>query len=152
MGHNQIFDLKDPMSSKDYKSYVLRAQKVEELVEKLNNLQEEAGSLRTNKVTSGVASKLTKIKVVRKNIARSMTIINEKKRDEIKKLWKSRSALKAYNEENKTNYRYSDKPLACRERKTRAQRRALTKRQRNLKTLRQHKQAVNFPRRNYALR
>merc|ERR1711939_6051 len=152
MGHNQIFDLKDPMSSKDYKSYVLRAQKVEELVEKLNNLQEEAGSLRTNKVTSGVASKLTKIKVVRKNIARSMTIINEKKRDELKKLWKSRAALKAYNEENKTAYRYSDKPLACREKKTHARRRALTKRQQNAQTLRQRKQAVNFPRRNYALR
>merc|ERR1711998_702600 len=144
MGQNQIFDLQDPTSSKDFKVYVLRAQKVDEIVEKLNNLQEEAGSLRTNKVTSGVASKLTKIKVVRKNIARSMTIINEKKRDAMKKLWKSRSALKAHNEENKTAYRYSDKPIACRERKTRAQRRALTKKQRNMKTLRHRKQAANF--------
>jgi hypothetical protein len=79
-------------------------------------------------------------------------LINQKKRDEIKSLYKSRSALKAYNEANKSTWRFEDKPYSCRQNQTRAQRRRLTKKQLNLTTLRQKKAAWNFPQRVYAVR
>jgi hypothetical protein len=79
-------------------------------------------------------------------------LINQKKRDEIKSLYKSRSALKAYNEANKSTWRFEDKPYSCREKQTRAQRRRLTKKQMNLTTLRHKKAALNFPQRVYAVR
>merc|ERR1712060_589961 len=103
-------------------------------------------------VSSGVASKLSKIKVVRKAIARSSTFINAKNRQEVKDMYKNRKALKSYNEENKSTWRYSDKPYACRERTTRAKRRALSKRQQNLKSLRTQKREDNFPQRYFAIR
>merc|ERR1712025_1206298 len=102
--------------------------------------------------SSGVASKLSKIKVVRKAIARSLTFINHKNRQEVKDMYKDRKALRTYNEEHKTNWRFSDKPYACRERTTRAKRRALSKRQRNLQTLKAKKRAQNFPQRSFAVR
>merc|ERR1712137_1488339 len=126
---------------KDLKPYKLSTKDVSELQTTVDELQKELSTLRVNKVSSGVASKLSKIKVVRKAIARSLTYINQKNRDEIKAMYKNRKALKEYNAENKSSWRYSDKPYACRERTTRAKRRAMSKKQLNLKTLRQSKRA-----------
>merc|ERR1712004_297796 len=120
---------------------------VSELQTTVDDLQKELSTLRVNKVSSGVASKLSKIKVVRKAIARSLTFINDKNRTEIKNLFKDRKSLKAYNEEHKTSYRFSDKPYACRQKTTRAKRRAMSKKQLSLKTLRQRKRSENFPQR-----
>merc|ERR1712137_1075910 len=111
---------------KDLKPYKLSTKDVSELQTTVDDLQKELSTLRVNKVSSGVASKLAKIRVVRKAIARSLTYINFKRRDEVKDAFKKKSALRTYNEEHKTNWRFSDKPFACRERRTRAQRRALT--------------------------
>merc|ERR1711937_125189 len=126
--------------------------KLADLKTTVNELQKELSTLRVSKVSSGVASKLSKIKVVRKAIARSLTFINHKNRQEVKDMYKDRKALRAYNEENKTSWRFSDKPYACRERTTRAKRRALTKRQQNMKSLRAQKRADNFPQRYFAIR
>merc|ERR1712019_322406 len=136
----------------DLKPYKLSTKEVSELQTTVDDLQKELSTLRVNKVSSGVASKLAKIRVVRKAIARSLTYINFKRRDEVKDALKKRSALRAYNEEHKTNWRFSDKPFACRERRTRAKRRALTKRQANLQTLKARKRAQNFPQRSFAVR
>lgn len=51
-----------------------------------------------NKVASGVASKLAKIRVVRKLIARQLTVLNQKRRQEIKDAFATRAGIKEYNE------------------------------------------------------
>merc|ERR1712196_307008 len=79
-------------------------QSVEDLKKVVDELQKELSTLRVNKVSSGVASKLSKIKVVRKGIARSLTYINMKNRSEIKDMYKDRKALRAYNQEHNTTW------------------------------------------------
>ena len=83
--------------------------------------------LRVNKVASGVASKLAKIRVVRKLIARQLTVLNQKRRQEIKDAFNSRAGIKEYNEKNKTNFSLSKVPKELRPRKTRALRKKITK-------------------------
>jgi large subunit ribosomal protein L35e len=46
----------------------------------IEKLKDELRNLRNAKAASGSATKLAKIKVVRKNIARNLTILNEKER------------------------------------------------------------------------
>merc|ERR1719458_1799059 len=129
------------MDPKQYKPHKLITKEVGDLQTTVDDLQKELSTLRVNKVSSGVASKLAKIKVVRKAIARSLTFINDKRRTEIRECFKDAAKLKKYNEEHKTNYRFGDKPYACRDKTTRAKRRALTKAQLNKKTLRAQKRA-----------
>merc|ERR1712072_1178439 len=61
------------------KCYELRKQSKSkaDLTKQLDDLKTELASLRVAKVTGGAASKLSKIKVVRQNIARVLTVINE---------------------------------------------------------------------------
>merc|ERR1712170_208710 len=103
-----------------------------DLTSNVDELQKELSQLKVNKIYSGVASKLAKIKVVRKALARTLTTINQKRRTEMKDMYKSRKALKEYNDATKTSYRFSDKPYACRQKTTRAKRRAMSKKQMNL--------------------
>lgn len=49
----------------------------DELLKQLDELRTELGQLRVAKVTQGAQSKLTKIKVVRKSIARVLTVYNQ---------------------------------------------------------------------------
>jgi large subunit ribosomal protein L35e len=50
----------------------------------LQALKTELSTLRTAQVTNGAASKLNKIKVVRKNIARILTVINQEARKAVR--------------------------------------------------------------------
>jgi len=84
------------MDPKQYKPFKLREQNQSVLSKNLGELQVELSSLRVNKVASGVASKLAKIKVVRKAIARTLTTLNQKKRQELKDMYKDKKALKTY--------------------------------------------------------
>merc|ERR1712075_38599 len=61
------------------KCYELRKQSKSkaDLTKQLDELKTELANLRVAKVTGGAASKLSKIKVVRQNIARVLTVINE---------------------------------------------------------------------------
>lgn len=52
------------MDPKNYKSTKLRGQTIEELEVVLNDLRSELAALRVNQVSSGVAAKLAKIKVI----------------------------------------------------------------------------------------
>lgn len=83
--------------------------------------------MRVNKVASGVASKLAKIKVIRKSIARLLTVMNEKRRRELKESFRTRSGIRAYNEANKTSFSVGRTPKELRPRMTRALRRKITK-------------------------
>nr|CAG4650695.1 EOG090X0NXS [Sida crystallina] len=114
----------------------LRTKKKEELLKQLDELKKELSQLRVAKVTSGSASKLSKIRVVRKSIARVLIVMNQKQKENLRKLYK--------------NKKY--KPLDIRAKKTRAMRRALNQHELNLKTSKQLRKNRAFPMRNFAVK
>ncbi|KAJ8260983.1 hypothetical protein COCON_G00167060 [Conger conger] len=87
-------------------------------------------------VTGGAASKLSKIRIVRKSIARVLTVINQTQKDNLRKLYKG----KKY------------KPLDLRPKKTRAIRRMLNKHEEGLKTKRMQRKARLYPIRKFAIK
>merc|ERR1711956_128537 len=62
----------------------LRGKKKEELLKQLEGLKQELAGLRVAKVTGGAASKLSKIRVVRKSIARVNIVINQTTKENLK--------------------------------------------------------------------
>lgn len=68
------------MNPKDNKAFKLKNLSTDDLLKNLAEYRKELFNLKINKSTAGVASKLSKIRVVRKGIARHLTIINEKRR------------------------------------------------------------------------
>merc|ERR1712080_181228 len=94
----------------------LRNKKKEDLTKQLDDLKTELGSLLVAKVTGGAASKLSKIRVVRKSIARDYIVMHQKQKENLRKLYKG----KKY------------KPLDLRPKKTRAMRKALTPHEKSL--------------------
>merc|ERR1712070_623312 len=120
------------------KCYELRKQSKSkaDLTKQLDDLKQELATLRVAKVTGGAASKLSKIKVVRKNIARVLTVINE--------------TQKAALRQHYSNMKYA--PLDLRPKKTRAIRRRLTKFEAEKQTPRAAKYAALYPLRRYAVK
>merc|ERR1712071_729050 len=112
------------------------AAKKEELLHQLNELKTELQQLHVSKVTGGAPSKLSKIKVVRKTIARVLTVISHSQRENLQKFYKNKKYI----------------PLDLRAKGTRAQRRALTKNEAARKTLRQVKKETHFKVRKYAVK
>ncbi|KAG5186919.1 ribosomal L29 protein-domain-containing protein [Tribonema minus] len=103
----------------------------------LEELKKELAQLRVAQHLGGTAaSKLAKIKVVRKNIARVLTVYNQTQKAALRVQYK--------------NAKYM--PLDLRPKKTRAIRRRLTTAQLTKKTVRVQKREANFPRRRYALK
>ena len=66
----------------------MRTKKKEELTKQLEDLKTELGSLRVAKVTGGAASKLSKIRVVRKSIARVYIVMHQKQKENLRKLYR----------------------------------------------------------------
>merc|ERR1712137_1376947 len=118
------------------KAHELREKSKDELLAQLEQLKKELAELRVAKVTGGAASKLSKIKVVRKSIAVVLTVINQKE------LASSRDFYKKQKFE----------PLNLRVKKTRAIRRRLTSEQLNKKASRQAKRDAYFPQRKFAVK
>merc|ERR1712230_243860 len=120
------------------KCYELRKQSKSkaDLTKQLDELKTELANLRVAKVTGGAASKLSKIKVVRKNIARVLTVINETQKHALRKHYET--------------MKYA--PLDLRPKKTRAIRRRLTKFESEKQTPRAAKYAALFPLRKYAVK
>merc|ERR1712091_225142 len=85
---------------------------VEDLSKGLEKLKEELNQLRVAKVAGGTSSKLGRIRVVRKAVAKYLTLINEKNRNDLKEKNKDKP-------ENK-------KPYAIRVKRTRAIRKRLS--------------------------
>merc|ERR1712029_802430 len=96
----------------------------------------ELGSLKVAKVTGGAASKLSKIRVVRKSIARVYIVMHQKQKENLRKLYRS----KKYN------------PLDLRPKLTRAMRKALTPHEKSLKTAKELRKMRAFPQKNLLLR
>ena len=137
------------MDTKKTRPFRLRTKTVEELRKGLSEYKTELSNLRVNKVASGVASKLAKIKVVRKVIARHLTTINQKQRQVIKDAFSTKAGIKKYNEENKTEFSANRKPKELKNRLTRALRKRLTKKQSTRKTLKTLKREAAFPQRKF---
>ena len=68
----------------------MRTKKKEELTKQLEDLKTELGSLKVAKVTGGAASKLSKIRVVRKSIARVYIVMHQKQKENLRKLYRVR--------------------------------------------------------------
>merc|ERR1712151_931835 len=117
------------------RAHELRGQEDSALITKLNGLREELVKLRTSKVSSGPQVKLARIRVVRKSIAKVLTVLNEKRRNNAKAEWKK----KKYN------------PYDLRAKRSKHARRQLTRHQRNAQTARAAKKAGNFKQRKFAV-
>ncbi|WVR08601.1 hypothetical protein IAU60_005656 [Kwoniella sp. DSM 27419] len=123
-------------SSSKIRAFELQSKSKQDLLTQLNELKTELTSLRVQKIAGGSASKLTKINTVRKSIARVLTVINHKQRDNLREFY------------NKSKYL----PLDLRYKKTRAIRRRLTHKEAHLITEKQHKKQIHFPQRKFALK
>mmetsp|Transcript_15993 Transcript_15993/g.27531 ORF Transcript_15993/g.27531 Transcript_15993/m.27531 type:complete len:124 (+) Transcript_15993:76-447(+) len=118
------------------KVHELRGKTKTDLTKQLDELKNELVNLRVAKVTGSAASKLSKIKVVRKSIARVLTVINQTQRTELRKFYKGKKYI----------------PLDLRPKKTRAIRRRLTKHESSKLTLKEKKKLVHFPMRKFAVK
>merc|ERR1711970_1072670 len=125
----------DPMAIQ--KVSELKGKSKDELTKQLNEFKQELNNLRVAKVSgSGAASKLGRIKEVRKSIGRPLTVINQTQKDAIRALYKG----KKY------------KPVDLRPKKTRALRRRLNKHQESMKTSKQVKRESLYSQRKFAIK
>merc|ERR1712151_176747 len=106
-----------------------------ELLQDLDEMKAELAQLRVAKVSGGAASKLAKIKVVRKSIARILTVYNQKQKADARKEYKGKKYM----------------PLDLRPKKTRAIRRALKVEQKLAKTVKEKTRSSNFPMRRFVV-
>lgn len=125
------------------KAYELRTKTKDSLQETLKDLKAELSALRVAKVTGGAPNKLSKIKIVRKSIARVLTVFRQKQKQALRKTYAAEIA-------KKKGRVYL--PLDLRPKKTRAIRRKLTAEQRFKKTERQKKKTAAWPQRRYAVK
>ena len=120
-------------------------------------MREDLQKIRFTKGTGTAVAKLTKIKELRKQIARILTIIRENRKEEVVKGLRERVKKEEKDgkeEEVKTtikNLKLKHIPLDLRPKLTRAMRRRMTKFERRLVTIRQLKRKLNFPMRKFAV-
>merc|ERR1712151_106205 len=117
------------------KAHELRSKDEQACVEELQKHRKEWASLRVSKVAAAPQVKLAKVRAVRKNIAKVLTVISEKRRAEARDAF----AKKRYT------------PYDLRQKKTRAFRRKMTKFERTRTTKRQQEKADNSKLRKYAV-
>ena len=131
-----------------------------DLLNELKKLREELQKIRFTRSSGTAVTKLSKIKDLRKQIARILTIIRENKKAEVVKnlrvkvTKKEKEDKEGKEEEIKTtikNLKMKHIPLDLRPKLTRAMRRRMTKFERKLVTLRQLKRKLNFPMRKFAV-
>eukprot|EP00794_Sanderia_malayensis_P017883 gene17883-19666_t len=132
----KVFSLSSTGIMAKVKAHELRGKRKEDLLKQLDELKTELQQLRVAKVTGGQPSKLSKIKVVRKSVARVMTVISQTQRDNLRKFYRKKKYV----------------PLDLRPKLTRAKRRELTKFEASRKTLRQRKRDQHFSLRKYAVK
>ena len=101
------------------KAYEIRKYSEPEILQTLENQRKTLVGLRTSKVASAPQVKLAQIKFVRKNVAKLLTVMNEKRRSAAKDEWKSK--------------KYTPKDL--RTKGTKASRSGLSKDQKKIQTV-----------------
>jgi len=114
----------------------LRSKNKDELLGELEEHKKQLATLRVAKVTNSNAGKLAQIKVVRKNIARVLTVYNQMTKKTLR--------------ENFGSGKYV--PIDLRAKKTRAIRRRLSPEQASKKTVKGAKRDMKIPKRKYGLK
>merc|ERR1711972_39952 len=114
----------------------LRKKNKDDLTKQLDELKTELAQLRVSKVTGGAASKPSKIRVIRKSIARVHIVMHQKQKENLRKFYKG----KKY------------KPLDLRPKKTRAIRKALSVHEKSLKSAKELHKLRSFPQRKFAVK
>ncbi|CAB0044717.1 unnamed protein product, partial [Trichogramma brassicae] len=99
----------------------LRKRDKKALLKQLDELKTELTTLRVAKVTGGAQNKLSKIRLVRKAIARTMIVMHQKQKENLRLLYKNKKYI----------------PLDLRPKKTRAIRKKLTPHQASRKTIKE---------------
>eukprot|EP00699_Malawimonas_sp_californiana_P002079 EC716606.1.p2 GENE.EC716606.1~~EC716606.1.p2 ORF type:complete len:134 (+),score=31.00 EC716606.1:155-556(+) len=117
------------------KAHELRTQSKADLLKQLEDLKKELSQLRVAQVTGGNAARLSKIRVVRKSIARVLTVINQTTKSQLRGHFAGKKWV----------------PLDLRKKLTRSKRRALTRFQLAQKTSGQVKDRIHFPQLKYAV-
>ena len=139
-------------SAKEY-----RKKNSQDLLNDLKKLREDLQKIRFTKGSGTAVAKLSKIKDLRKQIARILTIIRENKKEEVVKGLTTRVSKEEKDgkeeEVKKTikNLKMKHIPLDLRPKLTRAMRRRMTRFERKLVTLKQLKRKLNFPLRKFAV-
>eukprot|EP00178_Gracilaria_changii_P006172 TRINITY_DN20571_c0_g1_i1.p2 TRINITY_DN20571_c0_g1~~TRINITY_DN20571_c0_g1_i1.p2 ORF type:complete len:123 (+),score=26.40 TRINITY_DN20571_c0_g1_i1:64-432(+) len=118
------------------KAQELRSKNKAELLKQLDDLKNELVQLRVAGQTGGAASKLAKIKVVRKSIARVLTVLNQKTKKELRKAYKGKKF----------------KPVDLRPKLTKAKRMELKPWEKAIRSRRAKIRAASFPKRVYAIK
>jgi large subunit ribosomal protein L35e len=135
-----------------------RKKSPEDLLTDLKKLREELQNIRFTKVSGTAVAKLSKIKILRRGIARVLTIINEQRKNTV--ISNARVRTREETGENNAvkkvesrikNLKAKHLPFDVRPKRTRAIRRRLTKAQQKLVTVRQLKKKLNFPKRKFAV-
>ncbi|OQV25704.1 putative 60S ribosomal protein L35 [Hypsibius exemplaris] len=125
------------MSSSDkVKAKLIRNKSKAEIAKQLEDLKQELASLKVAKVTGGAPAKLGKIGLVRKSIARILTVANQNQKLNLRKAYAGKKWV----------------PYDLRPKKTRAIRKALTKSELNIRSRKQRVKAALYPRRLYAVK
>ena len=126
------------ISTGKVRCHELRTKTKTELVGKLEELKKELSQLRvTQAAASGKTARVARIGSVRKDIARTLTVMNQDTKDKLRKHYQAAGGLM---------------PLDLRAKKTRAIRRRLTADQAAKRTVKQQKKDANFPKRTYAIK
>ena len=142
---------------KETNAKVYREKSENELLTDLKKLRDELQKIRFTKGTGTAVNKVNSIKGLRKQIARVLTVIREKRKDFavsnlLTRMTTERDGDKVKNIETKIkNLKMKHIPLDLRPKRTRAMRRRLTKFEANLLTLKQWKRKLNFPSRKFAV-
>ncbi|GEQ72269.1 hypothetical protein JCM33374_g5956 [Metschnikowia sp. JCM 33374] len=131
--HNHIENSFKVKSRAVVKVAELRSKSEEQLRTQLLELKQELASLKVQKVTKPAVPQIT---VVRRNIARVLTVINANQRQSVRELYAGKKLI----------------PKDLRAKKTRALRRALSKEDAARLTLKAKKQQLAFPKKVYALK
>ena len=134
-----------------------RKKNTTELLADLKKLREELQTIRFTKVTRTAVAKLSKIKPLRKQIARILTIIRENKKSEVISKLLTKETKEVVDGKESTvsktikNLKMKHLPLDLRPKKTRALRRKMTKFESKLLTLKLFKRKLSFPMRKFAV-
>ena len=107
------------------------------LKKKLEESKKELSELRVRQHSSSANARVARIGTVRKDIARTLTVINQDTKAKLRQHYAAQGG---------------PLPLDLRAKKTRAIRRRLTADQAAKKTVKQQKKDANFPKRTYAIK
>jgi large subunit ribosomal protein L35e len=131
-------DLFSSRTTGKVRCHELRTKTKTELVGKLEELKKELSQLRvTQASSSGKTARVARIGSVRKDIARTLTVMNQDTKAKLRQHYSAQGGLM---------------PLDLRAKKTRAIRKRLTADQAAKKTVKQQKKDANFPKRTYAVK